>query len=251
MKAVLKDVVMSLGAIMALGDLVSVQQSKATRATSNVSTKNLCPTCSGDVPLGYQLWCEHGHGPFVSDDARKAVTVNGTLTPTTSDAVAEVKTPTVKAKTADLRVFPAGQVEAATMPNGNMFRLRGEPTMTYGVLRSLVADPSKAYVCEMVLKGKTCLYRAVCQQDTIVLVELVRPERMLPAFDVEVAVDERIVANARLLADALTEEFVPEEWADQRTVRMQEMGSEPGSEPVVSSDVQAATASLLALLEAA
>lgn len=250
-KAVLKDVTVSLGAIMARVDLVSVQQSKAARAKSNVETKNLCPTCPGDEPLGYQLWCPHGHGPFISDDARKAVTVKGELTPTTADEVAEVKAPTVKAKTADLRVFRAADVEAATMPNGNMFRLRSEPTLTYGVLRDMVEDTSKAYVCEMVLKNKTCLYRAVVQRDTIVLVELVRPERMLPAFDVTVEVDERITANASLLADALVEEFVPGDWADERTVRMQGMGGEPGSEPAVSDDVRAATASLKALLDAA
>jgi non-homologous end joining protein Ku len=202
------------------------------------------------VPLGYQLWCEHGHGPFTADEARKAVVVHGALTPTTTEEVAEVKAPAVPAKTADLRVYPADQVEAATLPNGNMFRLRAEPTLTYGVLRELVADTSKAYVCEMVLKGKTCLYRAVVQRDTIVLVELVRPERMLPGFEVDVEVDERVLANARLLADALTEEFVPENWADERTLRMQEMGAS-GSEPTVSDDVAAATANLLALFKVA
>lgn len=250
-KSVLKNVTVSVGAIMAIVDLVSVQQSKATRARSNVETRNLCPDCTGDEPLGYQLWCEHGHGPFTADEARKAVTVDGELTPTTVDEVAAVKAPTVKARTADLRVFPAGDVEVATMPNGNMFRLKGEPTLTYGVLRALVGDRSKAYVCEMVVKNKTCLYRAVVQRDTIVLVELVRPERMLSSFDVPVEVDERVLANACLLADALTEEFVAADWADQRTVRMQDMGGEPGSEPAVSDDVQAATASLLALLKAA
>jgi hypothetical protein len=250
-KPVLKDVTVTLGAITARVDLMSVQQSKSARAKSNVETKNLCPTCTGDVPLGYQLWCEHGHGPFVSDEARKAITVKGEITPATTEQISEVKAPTVAPKTADLRVFPAHEVEAATMPNGNMFRLRSEPTVTYGVIRHLVADRSKAFVCEMALKGKTCLYRAVVQRDTIVLVELVRPERMLPSFDVEVEVDDRVLANARLLADALTEQFVPEHWADERTARLETFDG--GSERIASepSNVEAATAALMALLDAA
>lgn len=248
-RAVLKGVVISFGIINAMVDLVPVQQSKATRARSNISTTNLCPTCEGDVPLVHQMACPHGHGAFSSDDARKGVTVEGVLTPTTTEAVAEAREATVKAKTADLSVFKADQVETATMPSGNMFRLRSGPTATYGLLLKLVDDRSLAFVCEMVVKGKTCLYRAVAQNGTIVLTELVRPERMLPHEPVDVDVDERVLANARRLAQVMVEEFVPADWADERQARLAELG-EATTEPdkVRDSDVKTATADLVAML---
>jgi hypothetical protein len=253
-RAVLSGVTVSFGIIMARVDLVPVQASKATRAKSNISTTNLCPTCEGDVPLKSQLWCEHNHGPFSTNDARKAVTVDGELKATTAEAVAEAKAPSIPEKTAMLSVFRAEPVETATMPSGNMFRLRTEPSMTYSLLLKLVGDRSLAFVCEMVVKGKTCMYRAIAHDGTIVLTELVRPERMNPYEPAQVGeVDEQVLANARRLATVMVEEFVPANWADERQARLEGLG---GSEPAPvneerDSDVKAATADLVAMLEAA
>lgn len=250
-RAVLKGVTISFGIITAMVDLVPVQESKATRAKSNISTTNLCPTCKGEVALKSQLWCEHGHGPFSTNDARKGVTVDGNLTPTTTEAVAEAKAPSIPEKKAILSVYRAAQVEAATMPSGNLFRLRSDPTPTYGLLLKLAGDRSLAFVCEMVVKGKTCLYRAVAQNGTIVLTELVRPERIHPHEAIEVEIDERVMANARRLAEVMTEEFVPADWADERQVRLAAMATEVEVDEARDSDVKAATADLVAMLEAA
>lgn len=251
-RAVLSGVTISFATIMARVDLVPVQLSKATRAKSNIATTNLCPTCEGDEPLKSQLWCMHGHGPFSTNDARKGVTVEGELKATTSEAVAAAKAPSIPEKTANLSVFAAEQVETATMPSGNMFRLRTDPSVTYGLLLELVNDRSLAFVCEMVVKGKTCLYRAVAHGGTIVLTELVRPERMNPFEPTEVAeVDERILAGARRLAEVMTEEFVPTDWADERHARLEALGiAESPVDEDHNSDVKAATADLVAMLEA-
>lgn len=250
-RAVLSGVTVSFGIISTRVSLVPIQQSKATRAKSNISTTSLCPTCEETEPLKQQLWCEHGHGPFAAADARKAVTVDGLLTPTTAKAVAEAKAPTIAEKKADLSVFRAEQVEAATMPGGNLFRLRSDPTQTYGLLMKLVEDQTLAFVCEMVVKGKTCLYRAIAQNGTIVLIELIRPERMHPSEPVTVDVDGRIVADARRLAEVMTEEFDPADWADGRQARLAEMAeAEPAVTPTRDANVKAATASLLAMLDA-
>lgn len=241
----------TFGVITVRVDLVSAQQSKATKAKSNISTTNLCPACKGDRPLQSQLWCEDGHGPFKADNSRKAVTVNGELKATTAEAVTEAKVSTVKEKTADLSVFPAEQVEAATLPSGNMFRLRSEPTNTYGVLLSLVADRSHAFVCEMVVKGKACLYRAIAQNGTIVLVELVRPERMHPVDATVHTVDSRVVEGAQRLVEAFLEDFVPGDWADERQARLKELGDAEPEVLAQSTDVKAASNELLAMLKAA
>lgn len=249
-RAVLKGVTVSFGIITALVDLVPVQFSKATRAKSNISTTNLCPTCEANIPLKSQLWCEHGHGPFSANDARKAVTVDGELRPTTTEEVVAAKAPSIPEKAATLSVFNAVQVEASTMPNGNLFRLRSEPTATYGLLLKLVADSDLAFLCEMVVKGKACLYRAVAQGGTIVLTELVRPERMNPFEAVEVQVDDRVLENARRLAEVMVEEFVADDWADERQARLEGLGGVRVVDEARVSDVKAATADLVAMLEA-
>jgi hypothetical protein len=248
-RAVLSGVRVSFGIINAMVDLVPVQQSKATRAKSNISTTSLCPTCKGDEPLKSQLWCEHGHGPFIASDARKAVTVEGELKPTTTEEVAAAKAPSIPEKQAELSVFEAVEVEAATMPGGNMFRLRSDPTTTYGLLLKLVDDRSVAFLCEMVVKGKTCLYRAVAQNGTIVLTELVRPERILPHEPIEVEVDEQVLANGRRLTQALIQPFVAGDWADERQVRLAGIGgAEAEPDEARDADVKAATADLVAML---
>jgi non-homologous end joining protein Ku len=250
-RAVLSGVTISFGILMARVDLVPVQLSKATRAKSNISTTNLCPNCEGNIPLKSQLWCEHGHGPFSTNDARKGVTVDGELKATTDEAVVAAKAPSIPEKKATLSVFHADDVEAATMPSGNMFRLRTDPSTTYGLLLELVDDRSLAFVCEMVVKGKTCLYRAVAHGGTIVLAELVRPERMNPFEPVEVdPIDERVLANARRLAHVMVEEFVPGDWADERQARLEELGASEPVDEERNSDVKTATADLVAMLEA-
>jgi non-homologous end joining protein Ku len=249
---VLKGVTVTFGIITTLVDLVPAQQSKATRAKSNVATRNLCPTCEADVPLQSQLWCEHGHGPFSADDARKGVDSPNGVVAVTKDEIIEAKAPTVAERKADLEVFSSSEVEATTMPSGNIFRLRSEPTKTYGLLLALVGNPAHAFVCEMVVKGKTCLYRAIANNRTIVLAELVRPERMLPVEMVDAPVDQRMVDQASALVDAMLVPFVPADWADARAARLktlQDSVTEPSPTPA-NADVKAAADDLLAMLEA-
>lgn len=250
-RAVLSGVTVTFGIIMTKVDLVPVQQSKATRAKSNISTRSLCPTCKADVPLKQELRCEHGHGPFTAADARKAVEHDGELKVTTAEAVAKAKAPTIPERTAELKVFRAEEVEAATMPSGNLYRLRSAPMQTYGLLRQLVSDPKYAFVCEMVVKGKTSLYRAVAHHGTIVLTELVRPEKMNPVEPIEVELDERIIDNGRRLVEAMVEPFNPAEWADERAARLAELAEGAEAQPAATrDDVKAATADLVAMLEA-
>jgi non-homologous end joining protein Ku len=251
-RTLLSGVIVSFGVIHALVDLVPAQQSKATRAKANIATRSLCPTCDGDVPLASKLWCEHGHGPFSTADARKGISSGvGAVVPVSDEEVAEAKAPTIAERKADLSVFPAEQVEAVTFPNGNIFRLRSEPTKTYGLLRALVANPAHAYVCEMVVKGKTCLYRAIAQSGTIVLTELTRPERVFPAEPVEVSVDPELVAHATGFAEAMLSDFDPAEWADVRGQRLQVLEStgRRSPAPMADADVGAVAEGLLALLE--
>jgi non-homologous end joining protein Ku len=251
-RTLLSGVIVSFGVIHALVDLVPAQQSKATRAKANIATRSLCPTCDGDVPLASKLWCEHGHGPFSTADARKGISSGvGAVVPVSDEEVAEAKAPTIAERKADLSVFPAEQVEAVTFPNGNIFRLRSEPTKTYGLLRALVANPAHAYVCEMVVKGKTCLYRAIAQSGTIVLTELTRPERVFPAEPVEVSVDPELVAHATGFAEAMLSDFDPAEWADVRGQRLQVLEStgRRSPAPMADADVGVVAEGLLALLE--
>lgn len=235
-RATASNVTVSFGLISFPVDLVPAVRSKSSKAKS-ASTKMVCPTCMGNNnlnPLKQQYVCSHDgeHGPFAKGDAGTALEIDGELHKPTLDQLAALAQVDGVRGTVALTVHPADQVEAHTMPSGNIYRLRPRGDgMHYGLVMRLVADMNAAFLCEVTNKGATLLYRALVRDEMLVLAELVRPSEFHEAEPVEVAAfDEKLIATGRVLVESLMEDFDPESFADRRKARLVAVAQELAGE---------------------
>lgn len=237
------NVTVSFGLISFPVDLISAVQTKQAQARSASKTM-VCPTCaaSGTLsPLRQQFTCSHdaGHGPIAKADAATAITVDGELRAADPAAVEEAAKVEGVRDVIAITVHPAAEVEGATFPSGNIYRLQprgNEPH--YGLLLELVRDRDTAFITEVTNKGATLLYRVIERDGVLVLTELVRPERVNEPFEMpDVSFDERLLVTGRSLVASMCEEFNPADWADRRKQRLQALADAlEGVEPTVIGD---------------
>lgn len=264
-RASLAGVTVSFGVVNFVVDLVPATRAKADkRAADNVSLKRCCPECKGKqaTPIRQKLFCEMGHGPFPQNELAYAVETENGLRKVDDQAVSEVKSSTVEVKAVAFSVFPAEQVEAATMPSGNVYRMRVPAKATkatkqgYGLMVHLVNDPSLAFVAELVVKGATQLYRGIYRDGMLTLTELYRPSLFHEPEDVYTEVPEALVKAGRAMLNEMVGEFDPAEWdsaAERRLVALQ-AAADAGEDPPEPTEFEVATAAaedLLSLLRQA
>lgn len=243
--AVLSDVVVQVGLLACTVSLVPLKKSKKSVESTDVKKVSVCPTCEEAVPLQTLSFCsEHPqlHGPIGRNDAHKAVKKDGILVKVSAEDLAEAEKPTVDPKRVTLSVFPALQVERHTMPGGNIYWLRPSSPEFYGLLHEMVSSETLAFIGEATVKGVTKLYRALPRETGVVLVELLRPDELHEPESVELVADSRLAGQGEILAAALVEEFVPEDWHDAAQARLRSLRdsldpNDPGHEVLPSGDV--------------
>lgn len=196
------------------------------------------------APLRQVFQCSHDerHGPVARADAGTAIEIDGELHRTDPAAVAEATAVTGVREVIALTVHPASEVEACTLPSGNIYRLRPRGNEShYGLVLNLVFDRSRAFVCEITNKGTTLLYRLIERDGMLVLTELVRPERITDPFVLpDVSFDDRLLETGEALVRSMCEPFLAEDWADRRKARLVALAAELDQEPVPATDRSAA-----------
>lgn len=222
-RATASNVTVSLGLVSFPVDLVPATRSKA----SEVSTKMVCPLCAPDElrSVDQRYHCSHDseHGPFSQGELGRALVVDGELRPLPAEGIGEE----ARSTGIGLTVHPAGQVEAHTMPSGNIYRLRPKGAAGhYGLMLELVRDMGVAFLAEFTNKGATKLYRLVERHGVLVLTELVRPSEFHEPEAVDVHCDERLLPTARMLVDSLLDEFDAESFGDRRRERLAALAAE-------------------------
>lgn len=223
-RATMSNVTVAFGLVSFPVDLMPATASKRAKART-ASTVLVCPTCNdaGEIrPLKQRYLCEHDHGPFGKADAAVAISIDGVLQPAPVDDVAEVMQPDTERGVIELTVHPAEQVEGCTFPSGNIYRLRPRGNEAhYGLVLNLVHDRTKAFVCEVMNKDATLLYRLVERDGMLLLTELVRPERITDPFPLpDVSFDWRLLATGESLVESMCEPFFPDDWADRRKAKL-------------------------------
>lgn len=230
------NVTVSFGLISFPVDLISAVETKQRKAQTASKTM-VCPTCQADgrlSPLRQQYTCSHdgSHGPVARGDAGVAVKVDGELRAVDPAAIEEAEQVTGVRDVIALTVHPAADVEGCTFPSGNIYRLRPRGNEShYGLVLNLAADTAVAFVCEVTNKGATLLYRLVERDGMLVLVELVRPERLTESFDLpDVSFDPRLMDQGKVLVESMLEPFFPDDWVDRRKARLVALAESLGGE---------------------
>lgn len=219
-RSVLSGLTLSFGLMSLSVDLLPTTVSRTVQ-----SFRTVCPRCEEAVRLTQQYVCE-AHGVIALADADKAIdTPDGGLRKVTSGDVALVRGNATKSTAVDISVYPAEQVEAATFTSGTSYSLRlGKASkgsaQAYALLVEMVRNANHAYVCEITMRSVERLYRLVARHDSLMVVELARPEDVHEVQAPEApALEEKHLAMAEAMVQGFIEDFDPATWKSQRTER--------------------------------
>lgn len=186
----------------------------------------VCPTCEEPhkVEQFYHCTADPKHGPFKPATVHRAVEVDGTLRKVTQEEIDAVKAPTIEAKTATFRVFPASDIEQHTAPGDQMYVLRPKIGVdAYSLLVDVVSNPKHAYVCELIIRNVQKLYRCIERHGALALVELVRPGEFREIEVATASYEADLLDAATRLADTRVEEFDPEAFLSLRRLRAEQL----------------------------
>lgn len=264
-RATMVGTTLSLGVMSFQVDLIAATRSKKNAAADTAKLTSVCPTCTTASPIKQQYYCEaEHHGPFTMKDAHKALAKDGVLTKVDMETVKAVKESVASTKSIDLHIYPASQVEAATLPGGAVYRLRPQrntkgaqygaaDTQRYALLLQLVANTDLAFVAEVGIKSASSMYRCIAHDGALALVGLVRPEELVPADLVEVPdlpeVSEALANTGRHMVTECTEEFDPAAWADGIQAGLKELRETVEAAPETEAEPGPAAADLAELLK--
>jgi non-homologous end joining protein Ku len=223
------------------GGLYSVRDNSSSRDTN---LKMVCPSCKNSL-LDQVYCCQAGCHPDANAPATRAegwkvgevgddrVRVEGrgktaTLTVVSADEIEAANATTFEKGELALTVCPAPQVEAHTYPGGNIYCFVPEkPDKVYAMLLKAAADPAKAIIGILNMRGKENLYRLEAYQGTLRVVELLRPEETA-VFDVLVTppLDHKEQAMFDQLVEAVEEEFDADQYASGRLANLKQLLAE-------------------------
>jgi non-homologous end joining protein Ku len=210
------------------GGLYSVRDNSNTRETS---LSMVCPSCKTSL-LDQVYCCQAGCHPDTNAPAARSegwkvsevgsdrVRVEGrgnnaVLTLVTAEEIEATHTTTFEKGELTLTVCPAEQVESHTYPGGNIYCFVPEkPDKVYAMLLTAAADPTKAIIGILNMRGKENLYRLVEYRDTLRVVELLRPEETATFAPIALpTVEQKERSLFELLIDEVKEDFDPDQYA--------------------------------------
>jgi non-homologous end joining protein Ku len=257
-RASLTGVTVSCGVISFDVDLVpATRKNEDKRAANSTSLSRACPLCEDAVPVKSQLVCENGHGPIAQNELHHATLIDDVLVKVDEDEVAKAKVPVVEARTVAFSVFRAADVDQATMPSGNIYRMRlpakasRATTQAYALMLDLLADADLAFLAELVVKGVSKLYRGIVRDGMITLTELLRPSLFHVPDGVEVPGGGAMAAVGRAMVMEMVGTFDPAEWesAAEERLKALQAAAEAGSDVEVPFTAPPMTAAAEDLLE--
>lgn len=225
-KPAAKDATLSLlGGLMTL----KVDVLPAKQAEERVDLKIICPDT--DEPTRPEQFYVHpddvgGDKPrmWKVGECDKAREVDGILYRVDPDEVAAAKEPLLPTGEMAVTVFPADEVETVSHPGGAMYRLRPKAAPhVYAMLVDLIADRSKAHMCELVIRGNQRFYRLESWNGSLTLTEYVRPGEFYEAEDYTADYPEALLDKARAAIDTQTETFDPDAYRSFLRERAQEL----------------------------
>jgi hypothetical protein len=223
------------------GGLYSVRDNSTQRDTN---LKMVCPSCKNSL-LDQVYCCQAGCHPDentpaareegwrVSEVGDDRVRVEGrgksaTLTMVPAAEIEAANATTFDKGELDLTICPANQVEAHTYPGGNIYCFVPEkPDKVYAMLLKAAADPAKAIIGILNMRGKENLYRLTNHQGTLRVVELLRPEETAH-FDVLVTppLDSKEQTMFDSLVETVEEDFDVEQYASNRLANLRQLLAE-------------------------
>jgi non-homologous end joining protein Ku len=257
-RASLTGVTVSCGVISFDVDLVpATRKNEDKRAANSVALSRCCPQCEDAVAVKSQLTCENGHGPLAQNELHYATAIDGALVKVSMDEVQAAKTPAVDARTVQFSVFRAAEVEQATLPSGNIYRMRmpakasKATTQAYALMLDLLADTDLAFLAELVVKGVGKLYRGIVRDGMITLTEMIRPSLFHVPEGVDVPDDSPMAAAGRAMVMEMVGTFDPADWesAAEERLKALQAAAEAGSAVGLPLTAPAMTAAAEDLLE--
>lgn len=246
-----------LGLLTVLADVVPVRRTGSAKAASFV---NICPECVEPTRPKQQYVCEHGHGPYGPTDLVKARDTEDGLRRFSAEEVSAVRESEVPAGVMTLNVCPAAELEAATRPSEQSYRLRlGKKSQpgAYVLLRALASNPDVGLygVCKLNGRVAPTPYRLTVWRDQLVIQSLIRPADVAEGEEIEGDVDEALLDMGNDLIKKLSKPFDPELLTDERVAKLAEIVQTQTGEvtplPIKSKPASDLMAQLAAALEVA
>ncbi len=260
-RSAVSDVSFSLGLLSLRADLVPARLPNTGTATS---FSYLCPDCPEPTKPEQKYLCEHGHGPYVAGEIdRRGKKIGDQLIEVTQEEIAAAKDIGVPDKLFEVLVFPAADVEAATVPDSGVYRIRpvktADPSMfkMYQLFLEAASNKEVALIGEFALKGIPKMGRLSVFDGQLVVSTLVRPSDVADRDIVPVVepTEKERAMFAKLIA-SVTEEFDPATFNNTLRERINALLEAKAADPgaVISTVAAAARPSsdgdLASLLEA-
>lgn len=185
------------------------------------------------------------------------------------DEIKEAKADADAFKTrAAMTPHPAAEVYALTAPGEKVYYVTPDPgnEVPYDILRTMVGEhPELAFVCQWTARSNASLFRVTVQKGVLCMTELVRPQALKAAPQVEAEAPEpmKVMAEQVLQLPGVVTDFDPDTYADHYEERIQALlatkqvvaaGGTVASTPTTPSipaSQQAAMDALAAMLQAA
>lgn len=257
-KTFASDVRINLGLMGTVGNLKPLRKGR-----SKPARHYLCPECPEPTQVKQKYVCPNSdqHGPFIpSDCTSRGVEIGDRLVALSGEELETLESD--GSPVLELRVHPADQVEANTVPTGIAYRF--EPSLEndqgYGVIADLAAEPDLAFIGVLTLRNEAKLFRLVRKDVGLVLVQVCWPEELNHFEPFSITYQTKYLDMAVQLVEGLRSDFNPEEYRNPENLRMAELlaskldgvtVSKPAAPELPStSDIEAALLASLAAVRA-
>ena len=212
---------------------LTVDAVPARRPNSRISFKTIDPNIDEPTQIPQVYWNEDTGMHYMQGEMDKAREVDGVLHRVTPDEIDALKEAVLPTGEATIAPFAADEIDAVTRPGGSAYWLRpSTPTTGRGksktkkavpasqlrnyalLVDALAADPTKAWVMEMTLRGEQKMWRLVSWQDRLLLSEVIRPGEFSTIPAVETTYDGRLLDGVLAAAEANMQPFKPDEYVN-------------------------------------
>lgn len=223
-RAYASDVQFTFLGLMSLGcDLLPLIRSDGGNASKAASFKTICPGCDTPTPIPQSYVCAT-HGSFSVSELHRAREVDGVLHRVSEEEVEAVKAPLIPEGQANVHLFPAESIDAATRPGTKGYLLRPAkgkrkqvPDQQMWLYSALVdeisGDPQVAWVTEVAARKSQSMFRIVVWNGNLALQELVRPSELNEFPAQTVGYDSRLLAGLKQAVSGAVEDFDPAKFA--------------------------------------
>jgi non-homologous end joining protein Ku len=240
---------LQLGLLTVVADAVPVRRTGTEKKTS---LSLVCKTHNTKPSQRY--FCEECDIHYTPADLGKARETDEGLRQLTAEEIESVKDAGVPVGILNLQVCSAEELEIATRPSEQSYRLRlgkNSQSGAYALLRALVSDPSSALygVCRLNARVAPTPFRVVVWRDQLVLQSLIRPADVGESEETPGEVDEALLGMGKELLAKLTKPFDADLLTDERVAKLAAIVAAEAPEIVPAKKVQ--SVDLLAQLAAA